>query len=557
MWNPSIPDGYETAKIRFELVPYTRGLGLDIGCGPDKGFPHFIGIDNNQDERIFGEQHRATTADMIVPDGTKLPQLASEQYDFVYSSHMLEHVPDFKACLKEWWRLIKVGGHLVLYLPHKELYPNVGTPAANPDHKHDFLPADIVAAMEDIGHFDLVRNEDRNEDEEYSFFQVFKKLSSAGSGTSTHVNEFSHQRVAADTRPQAWVVRYGAYGDMMQSVSVLPGLREQGYRIKLYCSTRGYETVSNDPHVDEFVIQDDEQVPQYMINYYFEWMRKVCERRGWRFVNLCETVEQNFLPAERNSHFHWPKAARHAHCNKNYVEIQHMVAEVPYAKPLTKFYPTIEEKLTASDRRRAAKGKVVVFALAGSSVHKVWPGMDTIIARLLIQPDPVTIVLVGGPECFILEGGWQNEPRVWKRSGVWSIRESLAFCQKADVVIGGETGVLNAVAMEPMAKILFLSHSTVENLCRDWVNTAAFAAEAAPCYPCHRIHFNYKHCVQGKMGGSGPVDGPNDPERGVALCQEMINPETVWQCLSAVLGVKDPGLRAVEFKHGRSGTKNS
>ena len=53
-----------------------------------------------------------------------------------------------QAVLREWWRVIRPGGHLVLYLPHKAHYPNIGQPGANPAHKHDFLPEDIVKAME-------------------------------------------------------------------------------------------------------------------------------------------------------------------------------------------------------------------------------------------------------------------------------------------------------------------------------------------------------------------------------------------------------------------------
>lgn len=543
-WRPDIPEADETGKIRFELVPYTRGRGIDVGVGSFKAFPHFIGIDNNQDERLFGTP--AKHADIIVPDGTELPIFASEFFDFVYSSHTLEHIKDYKKALKEWWRLIKPGGHLCLYLPHKDLYPNIGTPGYNPDHKHDFLPQDIVDAMDELGDWDLVRNEDRNEDEEYSFFQVYKK-GLKGDGLCYH----SWKQRAEDKRPVAAVARYGAFGDMLQSASVLPGLKAQGYHVRLFCSALGYDVVKNDPNVDSFVIQDPDQVPQFMINYYFEWMRRTFPK----FVNLCETVESNFLPGERNSHFWWPKEARHEFCNKNYVEMQHMVAEVPYVFA-QRFYPTIEEKLQASDRKRAAKGKVVLWSLAGSSVHKTWPGMDAIIARLMLSEafHDTTVALVGGPECVILEGGWQHEPRVWRRAGVWPIRESLSFARVADVVIGGETGVLNSVAMEKVPKILFLSHSTVENLCRDWTNTYAIAPITAPCYPCHRIHFNFDHCPRGKnvamTGELGKLaDGPLDPERGVSLCQESIDVDTVWGILCEVLGIP---LEGYHGKPGRS-----
>jgi hypothetical protein len=69
--------------------------------------------------------------------------------------------------------------------------------------------------------------------------------------------------------------------------------------------------------------------------------------------------------------------------------------------------------------------------------------------------------------------GKANEPRVIRRSGVWDIRQTMT---------DGE-GVRHrdrpgdwrpvAVAMEPMKKIVFLSHSSVENLTRDWVNTTS------------------------------------------------------------------------------------
>jgi hypothetical protein len=170
-----------------------------------------------------------------------------------------------------------------------------------------------------------------------------------------------------------------------------------------------------------------------------------------------------------------------------------------------------------------------------------------IVARLLLALPEVTIVLVGGPGVDqMLERGWENEKRVWRRAGVWSIREAMSFARIADVVIGGETGVLNAVAMEQVPKLLFLSHSTVENLCRDWVNTCAFAGEDAPCYPCHRLHYSFQYCTRAKAGG-GELTDRDDPKRGVALCQELIDPEVVWKVLIGLLKpeVKHAPLRQI------------
>ena len=46
VWKADDPQGNESGKIRWELVKWTRGRGLDVGCGPNKAFPHMIGVDN-------------------------------------------------------------------------------------------------------------------------------------------------------------------------------------------------------------------------------------------------------------------------------------------------------------------------------------------------------------------------------------------------------------------------------------------------------------------------------------------------------------------------------
>src|SRR5262245_11353812 len=99
MWRPTDPQGNEAAKICWDIVPYTRGVGLDIGCGKHKAFAHFTGVD-----QIPG-------VDMVVKDCVDLSIYASGVMDFVFSSHALEHVEDTAKCLAEWWRLIRPGGH--------------------------------------------------------------------------------------------------------------------------------------------------------------------------------------------------------------------------------------------------------------------------------------------------------------------------------------------------------------------------------------------------------------------------------------------------------------
>ena len=171
---------------------------------------------------------------------------------------------------------------------------------------------------------------------------------------------------------------------------------------------------------------------------------------------------------------------------------------------------------------------IVCFSVNGSSVHKAWPYLDTIIARLLLTFPDCRIILMGNTTSQVLETGWEKEPRVLRRCGIWSIRETLTFCCKqAHLVIGPETGVLNAVGMEEVSKVCFLSHSTKENLTKHWINTIAIEPpQSVPCYPCHTLHYSWEFCHEHEIDGKGT---------GVALCQAMIPADVAWVSILGLL----------------------
>lgn len=175
-WKLDAPQGNESAKIRWELVPYMRGRVLDLGCGPYKAFPHFIGVDNGHHDAHFGWQNRA---DVKVDTCEKLDLFSDESCDMVFSSHLLEHIEYEKvpATLTEWMRVLKPGGHLCLYVPDKDEYPNVGHEHANPDHKFDPTYENIDEALQKVPYsWDMVDFQKRNQDDEYSLFFVVKRL---------------------------------------------------------------------------------------------------------------------------------------------------------------------------------------------------------------------------------------------------------------------------------------------------------------------------------------------------------------------------------------------
>lgn len=56
----------------------------------------------------------------IVDDASTLSSIPDESYEFILSSHVLEHIANPIKALHEWKRIIKPDGHLVIIIPHKD-----------------------------------------------------------------------------------------------------------------------------------------------------------------------------------------------------------------------------------------------------------------------------------------------------------------------------------------------------------------------------------------------------------------------------------------------------
>ncbi|MDD2358073.1 MAG: methyltransferase domain-containing protein [Thiovulaceae bacterium] len=53
-------------------------------------------------------------------EATDLYEIKNDTYDFLLSSHMIEHTANPIKSLKEWIRVVIPGGHLILLIPHKD-----------------------------------------------------------------------------------------------------------------------------------------------------------------------------------------------------------------------------------------------------------------------------------------------------------------------------------------------------------------------------------------------------------------------------------------------------
>ena len=99
--------------IRTLVARFCLGPGIEIGAGKEPCCPRdrTLFLDKN-----IGDKDATENADLI-SDASKIP-LPDESMNFVFSSHVLEHMQNTIATLKEWMRVLRPGGVIFLVLPH-------------------------------------------------------------------------------------------------------------------------------------------------------------------------------------------------------------------------------------------------------------------------------------------------------------------------------------------------------------------------------------------------------------------------------------------------------
>jgi SAM-dependent methyltransferase len=83
-------------------------------------------------------------------DGVHLP-FEDKSQDAVFASHCLEHIDDWRTILADWFRVLKIGGYLVIAVPHQQLYERrADLPSRfNGNHKRFYTPRVLMAEIEE------------------------------------------------------------------------------------------------------------------------------------------------------------------------------------------------------------------------------------------------------------------------------------------------------------------------------------------------------------------------------------------------------------------------
>lgn len=98
-YSDHIKQGAAIEGVKYLAQKYCKGVGVDIGAS-DWSLDGARPIEDNEDENAY----------KILEKDSSL--------DYVFSSHLLEHLSDPLFAIDEWTKKLKSGGVLFMYLPH-------------------------------------------------------------------------------------------------------------------------------------------------------------------------------------------------------------------------------------------------------------------------------------------------------------------------------------------------------------------------------------------------------------------------------------------------------
>ncbi|MGB4246171.1 MAG: class I SAM-dependent methyltransferase [Pseudohongiellaceae bacterium] len=120
-------NAYYERPATLSLLPDVNGKRvLDAGCGPgiysewmlDHG-AHVIGMDASPKMVELARQRTANRADIRQADlAAPLDFLASDSIDLIISPLVLEYLRDWNATFREFNRVLRSGGHLIVSVTH-------------------------------------------------------------------------------------------------------------------------------------------------------------------------------------------------------------------------------------------------------------------------------------------------------------------------------------------------------------------------------------------------------------------------------------------------------
>ena len=306
-------------------------------------------------------------------------------------------------------------------------------------------------------------------------------------------NEFT-----TDADKFALLIRYGAIGDMVYASPLPRLLKNDGYYVVVNTQRQGLSVLKDNPYIDEFWFQEKNVIPHQNLDAYWKALSEGFDN----VINLTQSIEVTLLKTPQQGNYNEDNI-KEIH-DVNYYDHTMKLAGYDQNGLKGEIYFTEQEEEYAKEFMEPYKGKFTVLVVpVGSSISKAYPYWPFIfVPHLEVNgrypanyglydeiPDLITIT-TGDDTSRLLE--W-NHPQNHRGAGKLSIRETLLLTKYVDLVIGPDTGFLQAAGCFDTPKICLFGHTTRNNIAKYWTNDYSIESPAE-CAPCYNMIYSLKQC---------------------------------------------------------------
>jgi len=317
------------------------------------------------------------------------------------------------------------------------------------------------------------------------------------------------------------VIRWGAFGDHIFLTPIYPLLKADGWHITVYTSKAGLSILKNNPHVDKIIrrpveFRRDNVTKDELDKHWAE------VSNGYdRVINFSGSIEGALLKTIHSKDILLSKEKLMELCNINYYDRMLEIAGYPEKSGAKAelYFSNMEKKLSKKFRDKWVGKFLIIWPLSGSSSHKAYPWADLLASDLLARYDDIVIITTGDALCGLIN--FPQHDRVRNFSGQWSFRRAMSIVPHADLVVGGDTGLLHVAGCYDVPKVLMLTTNTKECLAKHWDNVTCVSANV-PCQPCFKLHYSMKTCNYYKTASGKPV---------APMCTLHLKPQKVFEAI--------------------------
>lgn len=155
MIQDTLPKGPD---LEGDLIRQYIGEGdvLELGCGGNKTVPHSVGVDIVMQGDLIPDLVATKSVADVQADISKTLPFPQESYDVIVARHILEHIVDTVDVVKDWHRVLRHGGKVIVAVPDEDLAHTI---PMDFQHVRAFNSKSLKNQMESLG-FKTVAIED-------------------------------------------------------------------------------------------------------------------------------------------------------------------------------------------------------------------------------------------------------------------------------------------------------------------------------------------------------------------------------------------------------------